>query len=336
MYEISLDSVRQYYEGRPYHNIKHIEEMLEGLDKIENNNINPEDRELLRIAILFHDVVYDPSSSTNEEESYDFYKKWTLIRGINLSPSEDEKIRSMIMATKNHWFIEEDPDFGIVYPLENMIIDLDLGILKKDFPRLLEWENGIFKEYQFCSIEDYVEGRVKFLSGLVEQMKTGYYESDQVNNIMSLISYVKNRTYKIGIYPGSFNPMHVGHLNILQKAERLFDKVIVARGFNPSKRKPEWELPKSLLNEKIEYDTLVSELFKPKNGINIEYTMIRGFRNGYDIPSEENMKKWVRECDPSIQFIYIASDPEFEHISSSAIKDVMIFDQQIVKKFIVK
>ena len=329
MYEISLDSLRQYYEGRPYHNTKHIEEMLGEFENISSSLINSDDRELLRIAILFHDIVYDSRSSTNEEDSYDFYKKWTLIRGFNLMPSEDEKIQKMIMATKNHMHLDNN------HILENTIIDLDLCILKKDFPRLIEWENGIFKEYQYCSIESYIDGRVKFLTNTVDMMRNNGYDSYHIKNIELLIDYVKNRTYRIGIYPGSFNPMHVGHLNILHKAERLFDKVIVARGFNPSKKKPEWELPKSILNEKFEYNTLVSDLFKPIEGISIEYTMIRGFRNGYDIPSEESMKKWVRECNPSIEFIYIASDPEFEHISSSSIKDVMIFDNEIVRKFIV-
>ncbi len=49
---------------------------------------------------------------------------------------------------------------------------------------------------------------------------------------------------KLGIYAGSFNPIHRGHLNILQKARRVFDKVIVARGINPEKGIAENTWPK--------------------------------------------------------------------------------------------
>ena len=40
---------------------------------------------------------------------------------------------------------------------------------------------------------------------------------------------------KLGVYAGSFQPFHLGHLNILEKAEQIFDQVIIARGINPSK-----------------------------------------------------------------------------------------------------
>jgi pantetheine-phosphate adenylyltransferase len=297
--------------------------MLALLD--EDKFVNGEDKETLKIAILFHDAVYDPKSQTNEEDSYNLFKKWVLIRDINLGPAREEKIRSLIMATKTHQHFSKG-----IGDLENVIIDLDLHILHENFLELLEWEDGIFKEYQFCSITDYITGRMTFLRSILETM------DDSPNNVESLIKYVSTKTYKIGIYPGSFNPFHKGHLDILHQAEKIFDKVIIARGINAEKGPTLYELPKSLPNEKIVYTTLVSELFKKPNGINVEFTMIRGLRNEYDMAAEENLRKWVQESDPTIRFIYFISDSSLEHVSSSTIKGLLRFDPELAKKYIVE
>ena len=47
---------------------------------------------------------------------------------------------------------------------------------------------------------------------------------------------------RLGIYAGSFNPFHKGHYNILCKAEKIFDRVIIARGINPDKGPSEYDL----------------------------------------------------------------------------------------------
>lgn len=319
------DYVKEKYSEphRFYHTLAHIDKMLEHLDRIEW--LNPEEKDILRLAIYFHDYVYYPWLSNNEESSIEQF--YLYYHNHDIPQEYYSKVVELIKATKKHEYTGDK--------LVDVMIDLDLDILNSHFPQLIEWEHAIFKEYQYVPIADYVKGRVKFLENIKEKTYDSHFAPDSTKNLHYLIEYVKTRKYKIGIYPGSFNPMHIGHLDILKKSERLFDKVIVARGYNPQKDKPSTPLPHSIPNETIEYDSLVTELFKPIPNINVEFTMIRGFRNGYDIPAEENMKAWIRDIDPTIQFIYITSDPQYEHVSSSSIRDLSVFDSNFVKGYIV-
>lgn len=124
---------------------------------------------------------------------------------------------------------------------------------------------------------------------------------------------------KIGLYPGSFNPFHKGHYNILLKAEKIFDKVIIARGVNPDKAKSTWELPKVLEGRPIvEYEGLLTDYMKTLSFDNL--TVIRGLRNGTDLQYEITQYRFLQEFMPDIQLISIFCDKEFEHISSSAIR----------------
>jgi pantetheine-phosphate adenylyltransferase len=150
---------------------------------------------------------------------------------------------------------------------------------------------------------------------------------------------VVGRKYRIGIYPGSFNPFHVGHLNIVQKTERVFDKVVIARGINPEKGSPEFPMP-SLPNEMVEYKGLVTELFDPIFS-NIELFFVRGLRGVYDIGYEENLRKIVHDINKSekrvpIEFVYFFCDSGLEHVSSSQIRGLMQFDKAIANKYLVK
>ena len=73
-----------------------------------------------------------------------------------------------------------------------------------------------------------------------------------------------------------------------------------------------------------------------ENTENISYFLIRGLRNEYDMASEENMRKWIRELNPSVQTVYFFCDPEYEHISSSQIKSLKMFSPESVEKYIVR
>ena len=86
---------------------------------------------------------------------------------------------------------------------------------------------------------------------------------------------------KIGIYPGSFNPFHKGHLNILEKAEKIFDKVILARGINPEKKNEIMPLPKSIENRTwMNYNGLLTDFIKSLPYDNITYFIVTGKQIG--------------------------------------------------------
>ena len=309
-----------YYKQRHrfYHTEAHVNEMLANL---ENKPLSDVEKEILSLAIIYHDCVYDPKLKDNEKLSCDkFQEEFPEYQFLT-------KVIELIMATKDHVLGKDK--------LGDVIIDLDMAVFSRDHWGLIEYEHEIFKEYQFVPIETYIIERVKFLRTVPEKIKgMPWYYSDIVENINFLIDYVENREYKIGIFAGSFNPFHKGHENIKLKAEDIFDKIIIARGINPDKEESKFKLPKSLYNETVEYKTLVTELFK--NPLkNISLFFVRGLRNVYDLGYEENIRKTIHDIDPDIKFSYLFCDREFEHISSSSIKGLLKFDKGAAEKYLI-
>jgi len=138
---------------------------------------------------------------------------------------------------------------------------------------------------------------------------------------------------KIAIYPGSFNPFHRGHYNILTKAEAIFDKVIIARGLGAGKEPSDFKIPKVLVGKPIiEYEGLLTDLIKtlPHDDV----TIIRGLRNATDLQYEITQYRFLQEFMPNIQMVSIFCDKEFEHISSSAIRYLASIGHE--KKYLLK
>ena len=324
--QVALDRVRQAYAGRPYHNFNHVEKMLIGLDSVPG--LSQLNKKLIQIAIIFHDVVADPRATDNEEKSVEFMLNSAPIHQVQSGKNNKTIITRLIMATKHH----EYGDIG----LSNIIIGRDLDILRQDFMSLVEWEHAIFKEYQFMNVADYTTKRVEFLCNTIEKLSE-YWDDFSFANLRLLIKYVENRQYRIGIFAGSFSPFHIGHLSCVKKAEGVFDKVIIARGINQAKvdKFHYYRMPETLPNEMIEYKGMVTDLFKssPKN---VKYFLIRGLRNEYDLQLEENMRRWIKELDASIEIVYFFCDSQYEHISSSMLKDLAKIDPDFVDKYIVK
>ena len=139
---------------------------------------------------------------------------------------------------------------------------------------------------------------------------------------------------KIGIYAGSFNPFHVGHYNILEKAEKIFDKVIIARGVNPEKNNMKTPLPNSLSNREVfEYSGLLTDFINTLPYDNI--TLIRGLRNSVDLQYEMNQYRYLQDLMPEIQVVSIFCDKEYEHISSSGIRLLTLYGKEKVKDYLV-
>lgn len=134
----------------------------------------------------------------------------------------------------------------------------------------------------------------------------------------------------IALYCGSFNPFHVGHLNILHKARNIFgiENVVLAVGVNPSKAKTldQEEFNKRLdilkkINPKVDsYTGLITEFVEKYESLGYNVVLIRGLRNGFDLNAENNLLAYIKGFKSDIKVVYIPCDKEFEHISSSDIR----------------
>ena len=126
---------------------------------------------------------------------------------------------------------------------------------------------------------------------------------------------------RVAIYPGSFKPVHNGHLDIIQKALKIFDKVIVARGSNPRKKNYSSKLTLNYENvEVIEYSGLLADYIK--NNTNI-CAIVKGIRNTTDFEYEKIQQYYNEDLGIDKPIIYFIADRNYQHISSSGEKSIM-------------
>lgn len=138
----------------------------------------------------------------------------------------------------------------------------------------------------------------------------------------------------VAVYPGSFNPFHRGHHNILLKAEKIFDKVIIARGVNPEKSDLSAPIPKILGDRTcMNYSGLLTDFIKGLPYDNI--TIIRGLRNSTDLQYEMTQYRYLQDQMPDIQLVSIFCDKEYEHISSTAIRLLTRYGDDKIKDYLI-
>jgi pantetheine-phosphate adenylyltransferase len=142
---------------------------------------------------------------------------------------------------------------------------------------------------------------------------------------------------RIGLYPGSFNPFHIGHLDIVRQAQKVFDEVVVVRAVNPEKAFAECKLPESFLNEMgvsvTAYEGLVTDLIKNYENREHHVTLIRGLRSGADLAYEQNLVAFMRNMHPEIKVVFFLCDPKYQHVSSSALRGIRQFSEEEYRKY---
>ena len=130
------------------------------------------------------------------------------------------------------------------------------------------------------------------------------------------------------VYPGSFDPITLGHLDIIKRASRLFDHLIVGIGDNADKTAlftPE-ERKKLILKSTENISNLEIQIF---HGLAVDFVrdcgakiMIRGVRPITDIPAELTMMMANRRLSPDVETLMMIADGELAHVSSSLIKQI--------------
>lgn len=130
------------------------------------------------------------------------------------------------------------------------------------------------------------------------------------------------------VYTGSFDPITLGHLNVIQRSSRIVDQLIVGIGVNPEKRglfapQERLELVKRVTQELPNVEVMTFE------GLAVHFVkscqasvMIRGVRPMTDIAGEFTMMMANRQLDDSLETVFLMADGDYAHVSSSLIKQI--------------
>lgn len=137
---------------------------------------------------------------------------------------------------------------------------------------------------------------------------------------------------RICVFPGSFDPITAGHVDLVKRAIPLFDKVVVAIGIN-SKKKYLFDLDKRIgwLEEVFkEYPTVEIGSFE---GLTVNYCkgigaryLLRGLRNASDFDYEKTISQLNHIIGDNLETVFLISRPEFSHISSTIVREIITGD----------
>lgn len=140
---------------------------------------------------------------------------------------------------------------------------------------------------------------------------------------------------KIAVYPGSFDPITCGHLDIIERTSKIFDKVVVLVAVNPNKKAiftTEEKVnmikiaTKHLNNVDVQFSAdLVSKYAKSINA----NVIIRGLRNFNDYQDEISLFQFNRSIAPNIDTFALFPSANNLFLSSSSIKELVLFDASI-------
>lgn len=133
---------------------------------------------------------------------------------------------------------------------------------------------------------------------------------------------------KIAIFPGSFDPITKGHEMIIKRALPLFDKIIIAVGFNSEKKylfaleqRIKWIKETFNFEDKIEVSTY--------SGLTVQYCksvganfIIRGLRGSADFQFEKSIAQMNKGMAPEVDTMFLITDPELSAISSTIVREI--------------
>ena len=137
---------------------------------------------------------------------------------------------------------------------------------------------------------------------------------------------------KVAIYPGSFDPITSGHLNIIRRAANIFDRLIVCVMVNSSKspmfsRDERVDLIRRVVGDlnNVEVDSsdeLLAEYAKRKGSC----VIVKGLRAGSDFENEFQMALINHKINPNLDTMFLTSEHQYMYLSSSTVKELGNYD----------
>ncbi|MGL6094429.1 MAG: pantetheine-phosphate adenylyltransferase [Fimbriiglobus sp.] len=133
---------------------------------------------------------------------------------------------------------------------------------------------------------------------------------------------------RVAVYTGTFDPVHRGHLDVIQRGSRLFDRLIVGIGVNPDKATLFTTEERIALTQVVARDLPNVDVvafdglavrFVRESGARI---MVRGLRTLSDMEYEFTMSLMNLSLDPEIETVFLMAKEEFSHVSSSLLRQI--------------
>lgn len=134
----------------------------------------------------------------------------------------------------------------------------------------------------------------------------------------------------IAIYPGSFDPITNGHLDILKSGAEIFDKVIIAVSYNVNKKGflPIEERVKLIRESVKDIPNVEVDAFQ---GLTVEYAkkrnasvLLRGLRTSFDFEYEMQLSQTNNALYNEIKTVFLITKPEYNFISSSCVREILL------------
>ena len=184
------------------------------------------------------------------------------------------------------------------------------------------------------------------------ELNTNYspHDSEEISRLMESFKYDESRAKDIlnkynkffpkkVLYPGSFDPITKGHMNIVNQASKLFDEVVIAVMQNPLKKNSFFTL-----EERVE---IIKELYQKVNNVKVILgsgaavdvalfneckAIIRGLRSLSDYDYEVQLQQMNMEISNNkINTICLFADKDYQFVSSSMVKEIFNLDKDVSK-----
>ncbi len=136
---------------------------------------------------------------------------------------------------------------------------------------------------------------------------------------------------RFAVYTGVFDPLHLGHLDVIQRGSRLFDQLLVGVGNNPEKS------PFFPIEERVGLIARIVAPYpnvevRPFTGLAVRFVrqvgarvMLRGLRTLSDMEYEFSMSLTNRTLDPELETVFLMAEAQFSHISSTLIRQIAMY-----------
>lgn len=139
------------------------------------------------------------------------------------------------------------------------------------------------------------------------------------------MSKKKERTI---LYPGSFDPLTLGHLDLIRRAAKIFDKVYVGVLINPYKKSLFSVEERVIMIRRVTADIPQVEVVS-FGGLLIDFChrlgircILRGLRDEGDFEAEIKVAQGLKVLDPELETIFLGTDPRYSYLSSSMVREV--------------